>query len=107
MLTGQFKKSIMNVKTTAQAAEGWHRVSFTADSGARDTVADPRSLPGYPLHGTEASKSGDAFLTAAEDRIPQLGQKEVLILIESGDVRSLGAQCSTVAKPLLSVKRMT
>ena len=47
------------------------------------TVADPRALLGYPLQEAEAPKSCDAFLTAAGDPIPQLGEKEVLILIET------------------------
>ena len=107
ILTDQLKKSIMDVREEQPPKECWCKVSLTVDSGACDTVVDPRALPGYPLKETPASKAGEAFLTAAGDPIPQLGEKEVLICIESGELRSMKAQCSIVAKPLLSVKRMT
>ena len=70
-------------------------------------MVDPRSLPGCPLTEIVASKVGVAFLMAAGDPIPQVGEKEVLICIESVDIRSVKARCSTVAIPLVSVKRMT
>ena len=105
-LSDQLKKSLLSVKLPDKDQEGWHRVSLTVDSGACDTVADPRSLPGYPLLETEASKSGEVFMTAAGDPIPQLGEKKVVVLIGSGDVRTVKAQCSIVSKPLLSVKQM-
>ena len=107
VLTDQLKKSICQVKHNEEDKSGWHRVSLTVDPGACDTVADPRSLPGYELKETAASKAGEFFLTAGGDPIPQLGEKEVVICTENGDLKSLKAQCSAVAKPFLSVKRMT
>ena len=46
-------------------------------------------------------------MTAAGDPIPHLGQKDVVVCADSGDVRSIRAQCTIDAKPLLSVKKMT
>ena len=107
VLTDQLKKSLMKVQQEDKIKDGWTRVSLIVESGACETVADPRAFPGYPLDETAASRVGEVFLTVAGDPIPQLGEKQVLICTESGDIRSIKAQCSIVAKPLLSVKRMT
>ena len=82
-------------------------MSLIVDAGACEIVVDPRHLPDYPPTGIEAFKSGDAFLIAAGDPIPQLGEKNVVVCIERGEVKSIKAHCSTVAQPLLSVKGMT
>lgn len=82
-------------------------MGFIVDSGACDIVADPRSLPGYPINEIEEPRAGDAFVTVAGDPTPHLGQEDVVVCIESGDIRSIRAQCTIVSKPLLSMKRMT
>ena len=107
VLTDQLKKSFMKVQQEDKTKDGWTRVSLIVDSGACETVADLRAFPGDPLDETAASKVGDVFLTVAGGPIPQLGEKQVLICTESGDIGSIKAQCSIVAKPLLSGKRMT
>lgn len=106
ILTDQIKISLMKAQYENKSKDGWTKVSLIVDSGVCDIVVDPRALPGYPFNETAVSRAGDAFLIAAGDPIPQLGEKEVPICIESGDFRSIRAQCSTVANPLLFVKRM-
>ena len=45
-------------------------------------------------------------MTVVGGPIPQFGEKNVAIWAPSGDIKSIRAGYSTVAKPLLSVKRM-
>lgn len=106
ILTDQLRKSLPSVAESTQNKEGWQRVSLIVDPGACDIVVDPRSFPSCPLRGNEASKVGEAFLTGAGDPVPRFGEKEVVVCIDSGGVRAIKTQCSTVAKPLLSGKRV-
>ena len=46
-------------------------------------------------------------MIAARDPMPHVGENEVLLCIDSCDIRTMRAQRGTVAKPLLSVKRVT
>ena len=38
--------------------------------------------------------------------VPHFGEKDVVICIESSDIRSFKAQCSSLAQPLSLVKRV-
>ena len=106
ILSEQFRKSISAIGEEQGKKEGWQRVPLTVDSGACDTVADSRSFPGYPFQETEASRAGSAFSTAAGDPNPHLGETEIVACIGGGDIRTIRTQCSTVAKPMFSVKQM-
>ena len=106
ILSEQLRRSLPIVKECNESREGWHKISLTVVPWVCDTVVDPRVLPGYQLKEIEVSRVGGASLIVAGDPIPQLGEEDVAICIESGEVRSLKAQGSIVAKPLFSVKEM-
>ena len=106
VVSEQLRRSIAAIGNEAEDKKGWQRISMIVDSGACDIVADPRSLPGYPIQENEASRNGSAFLTAAGDPIPHLGEKEMVVCSGSGDIRTIRTQLSIVANPLLSVKKM-
>ena len=107
MIGDQLRDSLNRVRPSNIEANGdWKRLSLTDDSGACDNVVDPRDLPGYILKGTKESRNGETFVTASGNPIPQLGEMEATIYIDGGILRKLRTQCTTVSKPLLSVKRM-
>ena len=86
--------------------KGWDKLSLVVDSGACDSVVDPRHLLGYCIQETKESRRGETFITASGDPIPQLGEKVAMVYIEGGALKKIRTQCTTVSKPLLSVKRM-
>ena len=60
----------------------------------------------YGVTETEASRKGMYYLSASGDPIPNLGEKSLMLMTESGSLRSMMYQVAKVTKPLGSVSRI-
>ena len=86
----------------------WKCISIAVDSGACDSVISPEELPAYTnrIRETKDSKSGNDFISASGDPIPNYGELTVPMFTRESTSRAMKFQAAGVAKPLGSVKRM-
>ena len=70
-------------------------------------VIDLNDAPSYPLQPTAASRAGDIFRNAFWVSMRNVRQNELMMVTPSGEKRGMNVHCPNVAKPLVSVKRMT
>lgn len=95
------KMEICNV-----AEEQWIHVETTIDSGAAETVCNPETGSDYNLVETQASKSGQHWVSASGDPIMNYGERKVVLATNSGDLKTMRYQVADVTKPLASVARI-
>ena len=89
-----------------KAASGWKVLSMAVGSGACATVANPKEIPGYPVHDTEGSLAGENFTGAGGEEIENMGGMSVPIYTREQTMRQLNIVAAPVTKPLLSVKQL-
>ena len=88
----------------AQEHEGWRRVGITVDSGAADSVADPRAFPGYEVR---KRLSPVFYQSATGEPITNVGEQQIALLTNEGTLRGMTFQATErVRKPLAAVKRI-
>jgi len=86
------------------APQGWEEFGeITVDSGAGESVINPRDLPDVALEPSAGSRRGQVYLGPGGERIPNLGQLRTNVLMESGATGQLTFQGAPVRKPLLAV----
>jgi hypothetical protein len=81
-------------------------IEGTMDSGASNSVAPIEALPGVKISESAGSKSGQHYVSAGNDRIPNVGEQVVHFKTKEGHRSSLKWQCAPVTKPLLSISHI-
>ena len=79
------------------------RMDITVDSGAGESVANPTSMPQYPMRPSAGSKRGQKYRGPGGEIIPNQGEQRIAVRLESGDKRAMTFQSAPVRKPLLAV----
>ena len=84
--------------------DDWETIEAILESGASVTVIPPHVGRGYEIQPGEASKAGVRYEVANGEEIPNLGEKNLLVMTEEGTWRGLKAQVAEVSKALQSVR---
>ena len=92
-------------KATSQ--EEWTEMEWTVDSGAAESVLGEKQAPNVDTVEGEKCKKGVQYEIASGDLIPNLGEKKMEAVTESGVARGITAQVCGVNKGLLSVAKVT
>ena len=85
---------------------GWACVKTVMDSGAVDSVAPSSMAPGVAIQPSPGSQRGQNYLSASNERIPNLGQQTLAVRTEEGVDATATFQIADVARPLNSVGKM-
>ena len=96
------EKRSQHLRPLCQSDE-WETIDAILDSGASVTVIPPHVGRGYDIQLGEASKAGVRYEVANGEEIPNLGEKNFLVMTEEGTWRGLKAQVAEVSKALQSV----
>ena len=83
----------------------WTKLSIAMDSGASDSVINPKDIPGIELMETEASRAGEEFSSATDEPIPNLGEVRFPMYTREGTLKGMTMQGAPVSNPLGSVKK--
>ena len=78
-------------------------MEITVDSGAAQSVLNPKHVPGVDLEPSEGSKRGLKYQGPGSELIPNLGQLVVSLMTLSGIVGRTTWQAAEVRKPLMAV----
>ena len=81
----------------------YDRMDITVDSGAAESVANPRSMKQYPVEPSPGSKRGQKYRGPGKEIIPNEGQQRVGVKTEAGSLRAMTFQSAPVRRPLLAV----
>ena len=95
----------MPINACNEQSKKWTKLSIAMDSGAAESVIDPKELPCIPLAETKASQSGEEFSSATSEPIPNLGELKFGMVTREGSLRGMTMQGAPVAMALGSVKR--
>ena len=88
----------------AREMDGWRQVGITIDSGAADSVADPRAFPGYGVKRHETPRFAQR---ATGEPIVNVGEQDIALVTQEGSLRGMRFQATEkVKKPLAAVKRI-
>ena len=79
------------------------RMDITVDSGAGESVANPLSLPDFPMLPSAGSKRGQRYRGPGGEVIPNTGEQKLAVKLESGNRRAMTFQSAPVRKPLMAV----
>ena len=79
------------------------KMDVTVDSGAGESVANPKSMPQYPMKPSPGSLRGQRYRGPGGEVIPNQGQQKIAVKLESGVQRAMTFQSAPVRKPLLAV----
>ena len=79
------------------------RMEITVDSGAGESVANPLSMPLYPVVPSAGSKRGQKYRGPGGEVIPNTGEQRVAVKVASGGKRAMTFQPAPVRKPLMAV----
>eukprot|EP00972_Heterocapsa_arctica_P051143 7518862-Heterocapsa_arctica.AAC.1 len=81
-------------------------IEGTMDSGASNSVAPVEVLPGVRVSESAGSRAGQHYISAGNERIPNIGEQLVRFKTKEGHRSSIKWQCAPVTKPLLSVSHI-
>ena len=81
----------------------WEELELTVDSGATDTVIQPKTLPSIEITEGPAFKRGVEYEMANGEYAPNLGEKKFQGVTEEGSLRGLTAQVVEVSENLLRI----
>ena len=85
---------------------GWTCIRTVMDSGAVDSVAPSTMAPGVSIVPSPGSRRGQNYLSASNERIPNLGQQTLEIQTEEGADTTATFQIADVARPLNPAGKM-
>ena len=85
----------------------WEEISLALVSGATETVIPPDILASHGLREGGPFKRGVEYEVANGVQIPNLGEREFVVVTEGGSQRSSVAQVCDVNRGLLSVRKVT
>ena len=90
-----------------QESSGWRKVECILDSGAAESVCPPTMAPSWPICDSVGSRAGLHYTAAGGARIPNRGEQHLPILFENGAKSFCVFQVAEVARPLVSVAKVT
>ena len=112
-ILGMLKKIKENEETAGkpigvckEAEKKWVKLSIAIDSGACDSVIDPRHVPYNDLIPTTGSANGEDFQSATGEPIENLGELRLGFLTREQSLRGMTFTGAPVSQPLGSVKRL-
>lgn len=73
------------------------------DSGAARSISAPSIASGVPIEGSGVSKAGQCFISASNQRIPDMGQQSLRMVTTEGTQGKAFYQIGEVNRPLTSV----
>ena len=73
------------------------------DSGVARSIDPPSMAPGVPIEESEMSKVGQWFISASNQRIPNMGQQPLRAVTNEGRQGKALYQIGEVFRPLTSV----
>eukprot|EP00972_Heterocapsa_arctica_P069191 10223349-Heterocapsa_arctica.AAC.1 len=82
------------------------KVEGTMDSGASDSVAPIGAAPGVPALGSAGSRRGQHYVSAANERIPNIGEPIIKFTAAEGKKSIIKWQNTLVTKLILSVSHI-
>lgn len=82
-----------------------NKLVMTVDSGAGESVYGPLDVPEYEVLPSEEQRRGMYYLAAGGARLPNLGEKHILIKTEDGKQCRVRMRVTNDRKPLLSIAR--
>ena len=80
----------------------WTRARTVMDSGCGTSVAPPGMCPAYPIEESEGSKAGQEFVSASEDKLPNLGEQTLSAVLQDDSETSVKYQIADIRMPLNS-----
>jgi len=86
--------------------EGWVKVTGVMDSGASESVAPPTMCPHIEVKPSVGSQSGQHYVSASEDTIPNLGEQNLEIVTGEGRDGCVTYQVAEVTRPLNAVSEI-
>ena len=75
-------------------------------SGASNSVAPIEAHPGVKISESAGSRRGQHYISAGNERLPNVGEQIVHFKTKEGNRSSLKRQCAPVTMPLLSVSHI-
>jgi hypothetical protein len=98
---------ILSATSTWKGSEGgWTCVRTVMDSGAVDSVAPTSMAPGARIVPSPGSIRGQNYLSASNERIPNLGQQTLEVRTDEGAGMNVTFQMADVSRPLNSVGKV-
>ena len=85
----------------------WTCLEVAVDSGACDSVINPKSVPDITVMPTVDTVEGNDFVSASGDPIPNLGELKIPMITRERTLRGMTFQGAPVSKPLASVKKIS
>jgi len=67
----------------------WTQVRSVMDSGCGASVAPPGMCPAYPIQESEGSRAGQEFVSASEDKLPNLGEQTLSAVLQDSSETSV------------------
>ena len=86
--------------------DGWVKVKGVMDSGASESVAPPTMCPHYDITPSPGSVAGQEYVSASDDRIPNLGEQVLSIVTADGKEGMVKYQVADVSRPLNSISEI-
>ena len=80
--------------------------AWTVDSGASQSVADPKDLPGAMLEPSPGSIAGQKYVGPGGELIPNEGQLNTIAKLENQALAKVKFQAAKVRRPLLAVSSL-
>ena len=104
----EFSKNLRHLGKIEDGSQKWKILAIAVDSGACASVISPEALPGYQdfICETEASRSGEEFVGASGETIPNDGVVKSPMITREQTARGMTFIAARVAKPLTSVMKM-
>ena len=90
----------------SQGEQLWKKVEAAVDSGAVDTVANPKDFPTCRVKETPESKRAECWIGAGGDDIPKPGNMHINCVTDEGRQMMMSAKAGKVNKTLLSASRL-
>ena len=98
-------KQVLEMRKPAHPRNDWRLIEAVVDSGAEESVADPKDIPGE-LMPSAMSRAGKSHVAASSTKIPNWGQKAVQFMTDEGHTCGIPFQCANVAKPLIAATQL-
>ena len=86
--------------------EGWVKIKGVMDSGASESVAPPTMCPHYEITPSPGSLAGQEYVSASDDRIPNLGEQVLSIVTSDGKDCTVKYQVADVSRPLNAISEI-
>ena len=87
---------------TASPGDGWELIKGVMDSGASESVANPRTCEQYEPRPSKGSKAGMNYVSASGDVIPNLGEKVINVVAHDGRESTVKYQRTLASNSLTS-----